>query len=108
MKLFMAALLCVSVSGANATPYVEFKTKQKFINDNYDNTANHLRLGFKADNNLYFEAGPMTDGYSAEIGYKVKFNNSFTLKGKWEGEDTNRLKHGFETELRYTFDQEII
>lgn len=104
MKLFTAALLCLSVSSANATSYVEYKTKQKFSYNDYDKSVNHLRLGYKADNNLYFEAGKMTDGYSAEIGYKFKFNEKFVLKGKWEGEDTTKFKHGFETELRYIID----
>ena len=65
----------------------------------------HLRLGYKFDNKMYLEAGPMTDGYSFETGYKFKMDN-LVIKGKFEGADSDKrdyIKSQLETEIRYTF-----
>jgi len=51
------------------------------------------------------EAGPMTDGYSFETGYKFKMDN-LVIKGKFEGADSDKrdyIKSQLETEIRYTF-----
>jgi hypothetical protein len=56
----------------------------------------------KFENDIYFEFGPMTDGESFETGYKWKDEN-WKFKMKWEGKNTESLKHKVETEIRYTF-----
>ena len=82
-----------------AAPYVEYKNEYELKKEK---TTNHLRLGYKAKNNFYFEIGPMTDGHSYEAGYKFKFDG-VTVKGKLETKDTGSAKTKVETEVRYTF-----
>ena len=82
-------------------PYVKWKWEQKYINSLHDKTVNHLRAGMKWGN-AYIEAGPMTDGESFETGVKFKDEN-WKFKIKWEGKNTETLKHKVETEIRYTF-----
>ena len=85
-----------------ASPYVEYKNEYEMREWNHTKTTNHLRLGYKAKNNFYFEIGPMTDGHSYEAGYKFKFDG-VTVKGKLETKDTGSAKTKVETEVRYTF-----
>ncbi len=47
----------------------------------------------------------MTHGSSMEMGYKFK-KNGWTIKGKFEGQDSNKrdyFKSKIQTEIRYTF-----
>jgi K+ transporter len=85
-----------------ASPYVEYKNEYEMKEWSHTKTTNHLRLGYKAKNNFYFEIGPMTDGHSYEAGYKFKFDG-VTVKGKLETKDTGSAKTKIETEVRYTF-----
>ena len=82
-----------------AAPYVEYKNEYEL---NKEKTTNHLRLGYKAKNNFYFEIGAMTKGHSYEAGYKFKFDD-VAVKGKLETKDTGSAKTKIETEVRYTF-----
>ncbi len=105
--VLVAALMGMSLATAN--PYVEFKSKAKKIKgDSYavsyftDDATNHFRLGYEGKS-AYFEAGKMTSGVSTEAGYKFKFKNGFTVKGKVESTNVDSWEHSFETEVRYTF-----
>ena len=97
---YVLLVLLISVP-AVGQPYVEWKWQQKYINSLHDKTVNHLRAGMRWGN-AYMEAGPMTDGESFETGVKFKSEN-WKFKMKWEGENTESLKHKVETEIRYTF-----
>ena len=96
MKSILILLAFLSYN-VNASPYVEYKNEM-----NKEKTTNHLRLGYKAKNNFYFEIGAMTDGHSYEAGYKFKFDD-VTVKGKLETKDAGSAKTKVETEVRYTF-----
>ena len=74
-------LLLMFSSSVFAGPYVEYKNEYELKEWTHTKTTNHLRLGFKAKNNMYFEIGPMTKGHSYEAGYKFKFD-AVTVKGK--------------------------
>lgn len=89
---------------SHANPYIEYKHEQQYKDWSYDKNTQHLRLGYKAKNNVYFEAGPMSDGHSWEGGYKFK-QDKFVFKGKVETKkrDDSEPKTKVETELRYTF-----
>jgi hypothetical protein len=101
MKYMFLVLLMVS-SSVLAQPYVEYKNEYEFKEWDHTKTTHHLRLGYKAKNNLYFEIGPMTKGHSYETGYKFKFD-AVTLKGKLETKDTGSAKTKVETEVRFNF-----
>ena len=94
--------MCIVTTTAYAGPYIEYKHEHQHKDWKFDKNTQHLRLGYKAKNNLYFELGPMTNGYSYEAGYKVKLNR-FTFKGKLETKDTGMAKSKLETEIRYNF-----
>jgi len=100
---YLLLILLIPMS-AFAGPYIEYKHEYEMRDWRYTKDVNHLRIGYKADNNLYFEIGPMTDGYSHEAGYKFKVNK-FTFKGKLETKDTDLSlpKSKLETEIRYSF-----
>lgn len=110
MKQILLGLLLIpsSAFSAELTPYIEWKNVQAYKDSNKAGHINHLRMGTKFGN-FYAEAGGARtdsnkDGFSGEAGYKWKLNQSFTLKGKWEGVDLNdTFGHKLETELRYTF-----
>ena len=89
-------------SNANAAPYIEYKNEYELKEWNHTKTTDHLRLGYKAKNNMYFEIGPMTKGHSYEAGYKFKFD-AVTVKGKLETKDTGDAKTKVETEVRFNF-----
>ena len=101
MKKFAVLLLFLSTT-ATANPYVEYKNELKYKETTFKKDIHHLRLGYKTKKNFYLEAGPRTEGYSLEAGYKVS-KGKFVLKGKWEGSKTDNLDHKLETEVRYTF-----
>ena len=102
--------LMVFSSAAMAGPYVEYKNELKFLDDEFlsDDIVHHLRFGTllgDSDKNLYFEVGPRTDGYSGEVGYKIK-NGPLTFKGKWEGskiDEVDPIGSKLETEIRFSF-----
>ncbi len=96
MRVLIALILFISPA-AFAAPYIEYKNEYKFLSKE---DIHHLRLGYKTEKNFYIEAGPRTEGYSSELGYKIK-RGSFTFKGKWEGSKTEDFKHKLETEVRY-------
>ena len=102
--LFLTIYLPAAFAGE---PYIEYKNASAFIDREYLDQVNYLRPGYKWDNNLYVEAGPMylddDWGTGAEAGYKFKLDK-ITLKGKWEGAQYHGdLKHKLETEIRYTW-----
>ena len=111
-KLLITTTLLLSIY-IESSPYIEYKNKAKIVDEPYildkaldfTNSTDHLRFGYKLDNNMYFEAGPMTHGKGFELGYK--FNNErWTFKGKIEGNhnESNVFKSKVQTEIRYTFD----
>ena len=85
-----------------SSPYLEWKNELKYKNTLHSDTINHLRIGYKFDK-VYFELGPRTSGLSAELGYKYNINNRFSIKGKWEANNTDSFKHKLETEFRIKF-----
>jgi len=88
-----------------ANPYIEFKNELPMRDTTLGTETNHLRLGYKLDNNFYIESGPMTGGYGFETGYKVQ-KGKWIFKGKFEGSNTNNkdyFKSKLQTEIRYTF-----
>ena len=90
---------------SKANPYIEIKNSIPFIGKYSQSTVTHARLGYKFDNNMYIEGGPMSHGESYEAGYKFKKGN-WTFKGKWEGSDSSqreKFRSKLETEIRYTF-----
>ena len=103
MKAIITAIvMCIVTTTAYAGPYVEYKHENQHKDWKFDKNTEHLRLGYKAKNNLYFELGPMTNGHSYEAGYKIKLNR-FTFKGKLETKDIGTSKSKLETEIRYNF-----
>lgn len=85
-----------------ASPYMEYKNEYELKEWDHTKTTHHLRLGYKAKNNMYFEIGPMTKGHSYEAGYKFK-TDAVTVKGKLETKDTGDAKTKVETEIRFNF-----
>jgi hypothetical protein len=83
--------------------YFEYKNVAAYTNSNFKGNDDHFRLGFKFKSNVYLEIGPRDRGSSGEIGYKYALSDRWTLKGKWEANDTSKFKHKLETELRVTF-----
>lgn len=102
MKKLIALLLLFTPFSLFASPYAEYKNELKFKNTHYSKDIHHLRLGY-AFEKFYVEAGPRTDGYASEVGYKLK-KGPLIFKGKWEGSKTNDFDHKLETEVRYTWD----
>ena len=98
---------------AESSPYIEYKNKANIVDEPYilnqtidlNDSTDHLRLGYKLDNNMYFELGPMTHGQGYELGYKFQRDN-WTIKGKIEGNHNTQeqFKNKLQTEIRYTFD----
>ena len=101
MKYMLLVLLIASAS-VLAQPYVEYKNEYELKEGVHTKTTNHLRLGYKAKNKLYFEIGSMTKGHSYEAGYKFK-KDGVTVKGKLETKDTGDAKTKVETEVRFNF-----
>lgn len=92
---------------ADSSTYIEMKSETSF-NDQFHrgDTTNHTRLGFEKKTTfgkVYIEGGHMTDGHSFEAGYKYRWGENLTIKGKFEGKDASQLKSKLETEVRYTF-----
>lgn len=109
-KLYMKILITLVILATTALagpslagPYVEYSNQQQYTNDVHSGTYNHLRIGFETENGMYFEAGKDEQGEAFETGYKFKINKKLTVNGKWEGSNTDKLRHGIETEIRYTF-----
>ena len=112
----LVALLVLTFSGVSyaaeldLTPYVEYKNELKYKGSEFQDDIHHVRFGAQVGR-FYGEIGPMSSdlgiGTSGEVGYKFKFNDRVTLKGKWEGTHNDRngpdLHHKLETELRVTF-----
>ena len=107
--LSFVALMALS-SSALAGPYVEYKNEAKFTDKTHldDEMVNHLRFGYQmgeSKKNLYVEAGPRTDGWSSEVGYKLK-KGPLTFKGMWEGskiDEVDPFDSKLETEIRFSF-----
>ena len=78
--------MCIVTTTAYAGPYIEYKHEHQHKDWKFDKNTEHLRLGYKAKNNLYFELGPMTNGHSYEAGYKIKSPNQKTPIGKFNGQ----------------------
>ena len=67
MKLIIAIMLTsMFIQPAQANTYIEVKNELPFRDFDSQQDTTHLRLGYKFDNNMYVEAGPMTDGKSFE------------------------------------------
>jgi len=104
MKFIMTILMSIPMT-ALANPYLEFKNVVPFRDTYSQPSISHLRLGYKLKNNLYVEGGVMSHGTSYEAGYKFS-KGSWTMKGKWEGTDSNQrntFNSKLETEIRFTF-----
>ncbi len=101
-KESIVALVMFLSLDIKAAPYIEYKNEYELKEWDHTKTTHHLRLGYKAKNNMYFEIGPMTKGHSYEAGYKFKFD-AVTVKGKLETKDTGSAKTKVETEIRYNF-----
>tara|TARA_R110001592_G_scaffold183051_2_gene426554 strand:- start:109 stop:429 length:321 start_codon:yes stop_codon:yes gene_type:complete len=104
-KYFVVGALLLVSTEAVAEPYIEYKNELPFKGEKSQDVTQHLRLGYQFDNKMYLEAGPMTDGYGFETGYKFKMDN-LIIKGKFEGADSDErdyIKSKLETEIRYTF-----
>ena len=102
MKAIFALLFLLIVPSAFAGPYVEYKNELKYRDTNFREDIHHFRVGYKTEKNFYVEAGPRSDGYSSELGYKIK-QGPLTFKGKWEGSKTDDFDHKLETEIRYSW-----
>ena len=102
LKLFLLSIILSSPGPALAGPYAEYKNEYEMRDWNKTKSVEHMRFGYKAENNLYFEIGPMTSGHSYEAGYKFKFNE-VVVKGKLETKDTGEAKTKIETEIRFNF-----
>lgn len=106
MKLIIAIMLTsMFIQQAQANTYIEVKNELPFRDFKSQQDVTHYRLGYKFDNNMYVEGGPMTDGKSFEAGYKFTRGN-WTFKGKVEAKDRNDrdfIGSKVETEIRYTF-----
>ena len=111
MKYVLASVALMAFSSsAFAGPYAEYKNELKFSDKTYleDETVNHLRFGYlmgESGKNIYVEAGPRTDGWSGEVGYKLK-KGPLTFKGKWEGSKIDEIDpfgSKLETEIRFSF-----
>lgn len=100
------SFLCCSVK---AGPYIEIKSEVTYKDWAVSDQTNHTRFGWEkktqTGNNVYFEAGHMTGGYSWEAGYKTRLSDNLVVKGKLEtkGESGFNLKPKLETEIRYTW-----
>ena len=104
-KLIVVALVSLMSVSAFAGPYVHLKNKIKFTefsDATFSGSTSHLRLGYKSKT-TYIEAGAMTGGSSVEAGYKFKFDNGFTVKGKIESTNVDDWKHGVQTDILYSF-----
>lgn len=110
LSLIFALTFTCTANSAELEPYIEYKNVLAFVDSDYRIDTHHLRFG-ATYGKVYAEVGPTTSdgftnntGVSGEVGYKFKFNDSWTLKGKWEGVDRDDVfGHKLETELRYTF-----
>ena len=102
MKKIILALALLTSPQLFAAPYVEYKNELKFKNTHYSEDLHSFRLGYGFQK-FYLEAGPRTDGYASEVGYKFT-KGPLTFKGKWEGSKTDDFDHKLETEVRYTWD----
>jgi len=102
--LGLLGLTCYSIY-LESSPYIEYKTTAPLIDSELLTTTEHLRLGYKLDNNLYFELGPMSHGEGYEFGWK-RTQDRWTFKGKVEGyhNSKNIFNNKVQTEIRYTFD----
>jgi hypothetical protein len=111
--LILALFASVYAIHLESSPYIEYKNKANIVDEPYilnqtidlNDSTDHLRLGYKLDNNMYFELGPMTHGQGYELGYKFQRDN-WTIKGKIEGNHNTQeqFKNKLQTEIRYTFD----
>ena len=102
MRAVFLFILLLTVPSAFAEPYVEYKSELKYKDTNFRKDIHHFRIGYQTKKNFYFEAGPRSNGSSAEVGYKFE-KGPFTIKGMWEGSKTDSLDHKLETEVRYTW-----
>ena len=115
MNKLVAVVLAIFMSmSVVAGPYVEYKNNVKFDKfdslGSFDSTVGNLRVGSTfLDGKAYVEVGKFGDGLdfntgeSTEAGYKFKFNNGFTVKGKVESTNVDEWSHKLETEVRYSF-----
>ena len=103
MRILLVLAFLVATPSVFASPYIEYKNELKYRDTKFREDIHHFRLGYVIRKNFYVEAGPRSDGYSSEVGYKLK-QGPFTFKGKWEGFKTEDFDHKVETEIRYSWD----
>ena len=104
-KIFFLAIATVITLGVTAADsYIEYKTTAPLIDSELLSSTKHLRLGYKLDNDFYFELGPMSHGEGYEFGWK-RTQNQWSFKGKVEGyhNSKNIFNNKIQTEIRYTF-----
>ena len=110
----IATVALFVASTASAGAYVEYKNNVAFDKfdslGSFDDTVSHLRVGATFfGGKAYAEVGKFGDalnfntGESSEVGYKFKFDNGFTVKGKVESKNVDDWSHKLETEIRYSF-----
>ena len=104
-KIIITMLTCMIIFTVQANTYMEVKNEILLRDLTSQTSTTHYRLGYKFDNNMYVEVGPMTDEKSFELGYNFKKGN-WTFKGKLEDKNVihkDYLGRKIETEIRYTF-----
>ena len=113
IAVVMSVLMSASVF---AGPYIEYKNGIKFDEfdalGSFEDSTSNLRVGSTFSvlgGNVYAVVGKFGDGFnfnggeSSEVGYKFKFDNGFTVKGKVESKNVDDWSHKLETEIRYSF-----
>ena len=111
VAVLVSVLMSVSVV---AGPYIEYKNNVSFEKfdaiGSFDETVSNLRVGTTfLGGKAYAEVGKFGEGLdfntgeSTEVGYKFKFDNGFTVKGKVESKNVEEWSHKLETEVRYSF-----
>ena len=88
-KLIVVALVSLMSVSAFAGPYVQLNNKVKFTA--FSGSTPHVSLSYE-NKTTYIEAG-----------YKFKFSNGFSIKGKIASTNVDDWKHGFEAKIRYSF-----
>jgi len=109
MKTLIASVVfLVACNPATASgPYVEYTHDFQMQGRYKDKIVHHGRVGYQFENTagtkFYGEAGYITGGEAAELGYTIEVTEKLSVKGYWEGIRTKGLSHKLETAIRYNF-----
>jgi len=115
-KLLILPILLLTSNISLADPYVMTKHEFKMSDTNYSKTINHIRFGnsWKTEGGLklYGEVGVAesvphgsdifegTAGKSYQFGFGKKVNDSFSVKGKWEGVELPNSSNSHKVEIK--------